>query len=300
MFSLPSLSAIVTQTIQGYKKIDALPAVDTSVFRMPLVVWSGNGFYTGRILFRWSPAFFASESEVEEKLAKIPAIEEVIVISASGEKHAPLILQAAKDHGKRTYLISSAKESTGKNIADSSYIFPKFREPYTYNTSTYFGYMYGLTDRCDLGQLEVFIETILNPLLIEIEWNAYSGFCIVLPNEFVLLREMLEVKFIELFGRKLSRDVFSYEWMRHATTVVQDDRELFICFWNNANVQYGKNQINLPVFDRESYAAMMMVGYYVVGKIQESFPSYFADSIEDYCTKAKDQSGFYISPWVEA
>lgn len=41
---------------------------------------------------------------------------------------------------------------------------------------------------------------------------------------------MLETKFIELFGRKVARDVFSYEQMRHATTVVQDKEELFICF----------------------------------------------------------------------
>ncbi len=132
---------------------------------MPLVVGSGNGFYTGRILFRESPAFFASESEVEEKLQKIPAIEEVIVISASGEKHAPIILEAAKKYGKKTFLISSAKESSGKKIADTSSIFPKFREPYTYNTSTYFGYIYGLTDRCDLEKLEMFINNTLAPLL---------------------------------------------------------------------------------------------------------------------------------------
>ncbi len=44
---------------------------------------------------------------------------------------------------------------------------------------------------------------------------------------------------------------------------------------------------------------MMLVGYYVIGKIQESLPPYFDESIEDYCVRAKKQSGFDIKPWVE-
>lgn len=43
----------------------------------------------------------------------------------------------------------------------------------------------------------------------------------------------------------------------------------------------------------------MLIGYYVIGLIQESLPSYFADSIEDYCIRAKALSGFNIKPWVE-
>jgi hypothetical protein len=110
---------------------------------------------------------------------------------------------------------------------------------------------------------------------------------------------MLEVKFIELFGRKVARDVFSYEQMKHATTVIKDENELFICFGNSSNIRYGKNQIDLPIFDTTSYAAMMLVGYYVIGKIQTALPPHFMDSIDSYCENAKTQSGFNIKPWVE-
>jgi hypothetical protein len=75
---------------------------------------------------------------------------------------------------------------------------------------------------------------------------------------------MIETKFIELFGRKVGRDVFSYEQMKHATTVIQDPDELFLCFGNTTNIQYGVNQLNLPIFDQENYAAMMLVTYFVV------------------------------------
>jgi hypothetical protein len=67
-----------------------------------------------------------------------------------------------------------------------------------------------------------------------VHFSDFTSFFIVLPDQFVLLREMIEVKFIELFGRKVARDIFTYEQMRHATTVVQDERELFLCFGNDS------------------------------------------------------------------
>jgi len=136
--NLPTLDQIVLDTIHAYEKAENLPQIDLSHFRLPLVVGSGNGIATGKILFRNVPAFFASESEVEEKLRNIPSIEEVVVVSASGEKHAPIILELAKKMGKKTFLISSSEKSNARTIADANAVFPKITEPYTYNTSTYF------------------------------------------------------------------------------------------------------------------------------------------------------------------
>lgn len=339
MPQLASLDQIVLATIDKYLHTPNLPSINLSQFELPLVVGSGNGYITGKILFRNTPAFFASESEVEEKLERIPSISEVVVVSASGEKHAPIILNAAKAKDKKTYLISSSRESTGKNIADTTWVFPKITEPYTYNTSTYFGYLYGAELSLNLEKLRDFILGDFDQAISRIDWGKYASFCVVLPNQFVLYREMIETKFIELFGRKVARDVFSYEQMRHATTVVQDERELFICFGNETGIQYGENQVNLPIFSEfrgkqehqgeeilskgvyervhdwetnssneevrsfsgisDSYAAMMLTGYYLVGKIQNAFPPYFFESIEDYCQRAKVQSGFNIQPLVE-
>jgi hypothetical protein len=136
--SYPSLSQIVLETIDLYSTLSTVPTLDLTQFQTPLVVGSNNGYFTGRILFRDAPAYFAVESEVEKKLENIPSITDVVVVSASGEKHAPIILEAAKKHGKRTFLISSSEKSRGRDIADASIVMPKIREPYTYNTSTYF------------------------------------------------------------------------------------------------------------------------------------------------------------------
>jgi hypothetical protein len=295
----PTLDQIVLDTIALYIEQKMLPKLDLTWFNTPLVVGSGNGYYTGRILFRHLGAFFATESEVESKLKNISSITDVVVVSASGEKHAPIILNTAKDAGKKTLLISSSEKSTGRDIADISIIMPKIREPYTYNTSTYFGYMLTETPDMNLVKLRDFITVSLEDAIWEIKFTDYSSFFIVIPDAFVLLREMFEVKFIELFGRKVARDIFTYEQMRHATTVVQDNAELFICFGNQTGICYGENQINLPVFDTTNYAAMMLVGYYLIGKIQTALPPYFMESIEDYCQRARIQSGFNIAPWVE-
>ena len=244
----PTLDLIVLNTIDLYKNTIHLPKLDLTQFQTPIVVGSGNGYYTGSILFRNLGAFFATESEIEAKLANIPAITDVVVVSASGEKHAPIILNAAKKYNKNTLLISSSERSSGRDIADQSIVMPKIEEPYTYNTSTYFGYMLAEDPSLDMSQLEKFVTTTLENEIRKVDFGKYTSFCIVIPDQFVLIREMFETKFIELFGRKIARDVFSYEQMKHATTVVQDDDELFICFGNNTGIRYGDNQIDLPVF----------------------------------------------------
>lgn len=105
------------------------------------------------------------EAEVEKKLENITSITDVVVVSASGEKHAPIILEAAKKHGKKTFLISSSQKSTGREMADDSIIMPKIREPYTYNTSTYFGYILAENPELNLEKLRIFlIETLTQSL----------------------------------------------------------------------------------------------------------------------------------------
>lgn len=168
--SLPTLDATVLATIDMYVSKHTLSAIDLSQFRVPLVVGSNNGYYTGRILFRNTPAYFALESEVEGKLEQIPSITDVVVVSASGEKHAPIILAAAQKHQKKTFLISSSEKSTGRSMADASIIMPKIREPYTYNTSTYFGYMLAETPDIDLLKLRNFLTETLEALLKNVKW----------------------------------------------------------------------------------------------------------------------------------
>lgn len=295
-YQLDYLDTIVENTVDFFAKQKHISELSPENFHFPLILGSGNAIETGKILFRNNPAMFASESDAPEKI-KISRIQEVVVISASGSKHAPMLVDLAREAGKVTHLISSTSDSDAAKRADFHYIYPKISEPYTYNTSTYFGYFYGAEQKnYKLSDVKNFIDQKLKTIISKVNFSDYDAFFVVLPNEFSLLKNMVEMKFIELFGRKIARDVATYEQVKHAMTVVPNDRELFLAFGNEEGKKFGKNQIDLPLFDRENYGPMMLAAYWTVGKIQRSQPNYFMENIADYCQKSE----YNISPIVEA
>lgn len=293
---LDYLDTTVQKTLEFFGTQEKIMKIDTDAFQSPLVLGSGNAIETGKILFRKKPALFASESDATEKIT-LPQVNEVVVISASGSKHAPYLVKLAEDAGKPTHLISSTPDSEAAKLADHAYIFPKITEPYTYNTSTYFGYLFGAEQgNYTCQSITDFLEEKIVPELAKYNLYDYTSFFIVIPNEFALLKNMIEMKFIELFGRKVARDVATYEQVKHAMTIIPDDKELFIAFGNDQNLVFGKNQINLPVFDRENYGPMMLNAYFTVGKIQHALPNYFMVNIARYCANHE----YSISPLVVA
>ena len=62
---------------------------------------------------------------VESKLENIPSITDVVVVSASGEKHAPIILTAAKKHGKKIVALALSVPMMAEKIF--LYIFRRSR-----------------------------------------------------------------------------------------------------------------------------------------------------------------------------
>jgi len=103
--SLPSLDVAVLGALELFQQ-QAVPEIDISNYKRPLIVGSGNAEATGRIVFDKIDAVFASESNFESKLKNIPSIDGVVIISASGEKHAPIIAKVARDMGKPVTLIT--------------------------------------------------------------------------------------------------------------------------------------------------------------------------------------------------
>lgn len=295
MKNLPTLSRIVLDTLDFYENTNNLPKIDTGKFSFPLVLGSGNAIETGKILFRKNPAIFASESDASDKMG-ISEIQEVVILSASGEKHAPVLAEMAKNFSKKSTLISSTFDSTASKIADESFIFPKISEPYTYNTSTYFGWIYG----SEMGKYQPknvknFIENEIEKKLKNFDFSQYKAFFVLIPNEFALLKNMIETKFIELFGRQIPRDIATFDQFKHAMSVVPTEGELFIVFGNDEKKNFGENQLDLPIFDRENYGPVMLTTYFTVGKIQENFPPFFMENIVNYCEKSE----YNITPMVE-
>lgn len=298
---IPDLDVAVLGALELFQR-ESLPKLDLSAYARPLVVGSGNAEATGRIIFEDSDAVFASESDYEEKLANIRSIDGVVLVSASGEKHAPLIAETAKRYGKHVTLITNSRGSSASQTLDRShpydeYVFPKNREPYTYNTSTYMGMILGHTGEDPAG-IQRFIHERVDTLSFP-DLSRYDKFYLIVPARFSGIIRMLEVKFIELFGRMIARDVETAEYVRHATTVVPG-RELFISF-GEENTTWGApdKRFFVPLPDTAGYAAMMAVGYYVVAQIQKAHPPYFKDNIATWAENVSRIFNHPVSPIVE-
>ena len=278
--NIPDLDTCVLGALELFMK-EKLPKINI-IFKRPMVVGSGNAEATGRIIFRKKDAIFASESDFKEKLKNIKNIDGVILVSASGGKHAPIIAKYAKQRKKKVVLITNTENSDASKSADKVFLFPKQKEPYTYNTSTYMGPILAESKE-DPKKIYQFIKTKIEKIKLP-KLKKYKKFYILVPTEFAGIIRMLQVKFIELFGRQIARDVETIEYIKHATTVVPSD-ELFISF-GEKNKHYGKNKLHIPLPKNAGYGAMMAISYYIIGQIQKSHPPYFKKNIEKYTKEA--------------
>ncbi len=91
----------------------------------------------------------------------------------------------------------------------------------------------------------------------------------------------MNTKFIELFGRKVARDIFSYEQLKHAITVIPHYKELSISFWK-PDFDFKWSHINFSLPENCNTWTMMAIWYYVIWKIQNSHPQYFKENIWKY------------------
>lgn len=286
-----------------------VPKMDLGHFKRPLVVGSGNAIATGRILFADKDVVLADESTYERALQASANVDGAIIISASGGKHAPSIAQDLQSRGLDVRLLTCNPSAEAKKIMelDKVSVLPKQTEPYTYNTSTYMSMIIAKTQE-DPASILDFIKTNVDSALQASghDLARFEAFFILVPEEFDLIRIMIKTKFIELFGRRFGVDVFTLEQAKHATTVVRAENELFISFGVNPNEPFeqydglwGPDRLAIPLPEKGDFAAMMAVGYYVVGRIQAAKPAWFKQSIASYCKKASEIFDEEIQPLVD-
>lgn len=266
---------------------------DFSHMKKPLIAWSGNAIITAQIIFSDLEAIYCDETNFDESLMK--DIDWLIIVSASWEKHAPIFAEKAKNKNIPITLITCAENSSAQQVvwSQNTIITPKNREPYTYNTSTYMGWVLANTWETP-ESIQSYIKDIIDPILDKIDFSIFNSYLLVTPNKFAGVNQLFRVKFIELFGRKIARDVFSYEHMKHAITVVPDDNELAISFWDG-EFDFANKKLNIPLPANCDLAMMMAIGYYVIWKIQKSYPNYFQKHIASYIKGANES---WFSKWL--
>ena len=261
------------------------PTIDLSEFNLPFVVGSGNAYNTGMILFSNKAAVFADESNFKNIIESYkPVIEkglikDAIIISASGEKDSVWEIELAKSYGLKTTLLTCSEDSSSAKIASKVIAYRKIAEPYTYNVSTYLGMVLSAT-----GEKSEKIKSLIQELKLPADFGLYKSYAFILPDEYLNICPMLDIKKSELFGGHISIRAFSQGHARHAKFVVPSEDELVISV-NSKNEYFGhpQHRWDIALSEESGFAEMLCLTYYLVGKIQKVKPSYFKENIENYC-----------------
>lgn len=285
MQKIINLDQAVINALEFLSK-EKLPKLNLKNFSFPLVVGSGNAYNTAQIIFSKQKAIIADESNFREIISRYKElinkkiIKEVIVISASGEKDSVWEIELAKKNKLKTVLLTCSSNSTAARLADKVLVYPKTAEPYTYNVSTYLGMILSFT-----GEKPESILNFLKKIKLIKKISDFKSYSFVLPDEFLNVCPMLDIKKSELFGPLVSIRAFSFGHARHAKFVIRDKNELVMTLGADKNEYFGvptsRIQINLP--QNYNFGLILSVTYYLIGKIQEIKPAYFKKHIKNYC-----------------
>lgn len=260
------------------------PSLNIDQYNLPFVVGSGNAYNTGLIIFSEKAALFADESNFKktisafEKLIKGGLVKDAVIISASGGKDSVWEIELAKQYSLSTTLLTTKAESPAAKIADKVYVYRSIDEPYTYNTSTYMGMILSSSRENPLG-IKKYVQSLIFPKNFE-NYKAYS---FVVPDKYMQICPMLDIKKSELFGPHLSMRAFSQGHARHAKFVIRSKDELVISL-GRKNEFFGDpdHRWDIEIPENINFAGIMATTYYIVGKIQNSKPQYFKENISNY------------------
>jgi hypothetical protein len=277
--SIPDLHEVVLAALDLHASYD-IPELRFEPCRRRAAIASGNALPTGRILFADESAVYANEGEFERVLDREREVDSAVVLSASGTKHAPKIIDILNARGLRPYLVTCNARSPAAERLPRERVFETRSnpEPITYNTSTYLGMILAKT-RESPGAIQRHILERVAPLVPD--FGAYQAFYLMVPPEYEVVREMFITKFDELFGGRITGRCYTTEQTMHAKTVVPWEKELFVSL-GCANRHFGMHRLEIPLPDAPGFAAMIATGYYVIGRLQSQRPPWFKEHAEEY------------------
>lgn len=280
-----SLSENVFKALDFFIK-NKPPKINLDNISLPFIIGSGNAYTTGLMLFAGKAAIFADESNFKflikayQKVINKGLISNAIIISASGEKDSVWEIETAHKYKLNTILLTAQKKSSAAQIADKVYVFDSIEEPYTYNVSTYLGMILAVTK-----ENPSFIKDFLSKLKLPSDFQKYKAYAFILPDKFMQICSMLDIKKSELFGPHLTVRSFSCGHARHAKFVHRWQQELIVSLANNVeNFGYPENRFLIKIPETFGFGGIMALCYHILGKIQEIKAPFFAKNLEKYCS----------------
>ena len=294
--SLPDLDVVTLAALELFTETK-LPILNVNRFRRSLVLGSGNAILAAKAIFAHTQAIYADETNYESAVFT-GQVDGAYIFSASGSKHAVTFAKALNQRSIPTVLVTNTPKSPAELAVPEMdvLVFPKNREPYTYNTSTYMGMFLSAT-RENPSAIKDFIETEVLPKIPN-NIGDYDAYYLLLPELFSPIAGMFVTKFDELFGSRLLGRAFTFEQTKHAKTVIKNERELFISF-GRENQTFGESRLNILLSTDANFATMMAIGYFIIGHIQKNKPPYFKDSISEYMNEASKLFGNELTVIVE-
>jgi hypothetical protein len=297
--SIPDLDVAVLGALEMLAEVK-LPMLTLGTRSRPLVVGSGNAAVTGRVLYEDRDAVLTNESTYRQTLHNYPIVSSAALVSASGGKHAVEIAEYLRKRRIETRLFTNDQNAPAREFVDPErvFVFPKNREPYTYNVSTYMSMLFAKTSEDPAALYDFLAREVATRIPDTL--GDYDAFFFIPPARFSLMYDMLLTKFDELFGGHVCGRVFTFEQAKHAKTLVPWERELFVSFGEENRV-FGKrdHRLFMPLPENADYAAMMATAYFVIGHIQKQHPPYFKEHLAQYVKDASELFGQDIKEIVE-
>ena len=282
--NISNLDEIVIQALDFFQDIK-LPKFNLNNYDLPFVVGSGNALNTGKIIFSQKAAVFADESSFKsiiksyEPAIKKGLIKQAVVISASGEKDSVWEAELANKYKLKTTLLTCNSKSSAAKIVNQVFSYRKIAEPYTYNFSTYLGMILSATQE-NPELIKQFVLKIKLPK----NYEKYESYAFILPDKYVNLVPMIDIKKDELFGPHLSLRACSEGHGRHAKFVHPTKKELVISFGKeNKHFGHPEHRWDIQLPSSADFSTLMALTYYLIGKIQASKPAYFKKNIAAFC-----------------
>jgi len=263
---------------KGQGRLPQIPGLE----RPTLVVGSGNAHVTGRIIYAGQPAVFADQDDYETLYNAMGFIEDVVVISASGEKDAAVSTRFFADKSMRPLLITCNPNAPAAEFAREAIVFPRRDEPPTYNVSTYLGIIIGRSGESPSEILRTVKALELPPNIAD-----YDAYFMLIPNRLKPASGLFNIKFREIFGANVYGKAASIGDANHGLFVTESEKELVINLGFEDDT-WGANRLNVPLPADAGPGLLMAVGYYIIGKIQEKKPPWFVENIMPYIEKRRE------------
>lgn len=192
------------------------------------------------------------ERFLKEPKKKLP----IYIVSASGGKDALLMAKFLKKRGIKFSLITCNSEAPAKKSAKKTLVFPSFKEPPTYNVSTYSSMIYWLFKE-NLKEVREIIKGVKIPNL-----RQYKYIFFLAANKYDTIAKIASMKLAEtLEGIGSNGDGFSNSF--HGMLRQPNKDRLIFCL--NQKYPFKDNTYQLNI---DSYLGLMLSTYYIIGRNQ--------------------------------